>query len=59
MNIQAVAEDETVKRLNATFNRHLRFNYHINTIINNCKPNFHAMCSFTKTVVNIGLFRLK
>ena len=52
INNSAVADDDTVKLLGVTFDRHLRFNHHVNTIIDKCRPNFHAICRLRKAGVN-------
>ena len=42
----------SVKLLGVTFDQHLRFSQHVDSIIGKCRPAFHSICKLRKAGVN-------
>ena len=47
-----VVDNSSVKLLGVTFDSHLKFAKHVDSIIEKCRPAFHAICKLRKAGVN-------
>jgi len=52
INDSVVEEHQTTKLLGVTFDQHLHFSKHVETIIDKCRPAFHAITKLRKAGVN-------
>ena len=51
INDSVVEEHQTTKLLGVTFDQHLHFSKHVETIIDKCRPAFHAITKLRKAGV--------
>ena len=52
INSSEVEDNCSVKLLDVTFDQHLRFSQHVDSIIEKCRPAFHSICKLRKAGVN-------